>query len=157
MIDCFVVCFKLFPVFCFFWIIYFIQFILVYKWPILFLLFHGLVQLLSHTENTYHYFLVFGFIFAFLIYSKNICIWTTTIQTYLIQPIEQSINTIRHKSTTLFWLFQTSLIPLKGKLKNTSVITFLSTPILISFYCFHNAPDVWSLTFDDVKLNLIVR
>ena len=145
MINFFVVCFKLFPVFCFFWIIYFIQFILVYKWPNLFLFFHGLVQLLSRTENIYHYFLVFGFIVAFLIYSKKPVFEPPQFKLILYNrknnPSTQSDTKVLpfldcSKPTWCLW---------KRKLKSSSMISFLSTPILISFCCFQNAPDVFHL------------
>ena len=63
-------------VFCFYWEIYFIQFILVYKWFDIFLFFDVLVELLSRTKNTYrHYFFwIYCCFFAFLSIQENLCL-----------------------------------------------------------------------------------
>ena len=69
--DCFVVCFKLFSVLWFGKKIYVFPIVLAYEWYFLlffmdfFQYFHGLVQLLSHTENTCQHCFV-SFLVAFL-------------------------------------------------------------------------------------------
>ena len=67
-------------------------------------------------------FLGFIVVFPFLSIWRNYA-WSALIQTYLMVLHQQSIKIIKHKSSTLHWLFSTYLMPMLKEIKKSPLIS----------------------------------
>ena len=97
-------------------------------------------------------FLGFVVAFPFLSIWRNYA-WSALIQTYLMALHQQSIKIIKHKSSTLHWLFSTYLMPMLKEIKKSPLISSVPksnmTCLLLLLGCIRSFSP---LSFEDMKV-----